>query len=501
MKIPLEDKLHLVESYLRLGQRIEAQELLITLIKTHNKIPRKYLVEFSAKLRRSGLNEIAVKMLFPYVRRKGLNFKLATCGEREEYAASLLALGALEEAKVLLNELKTLNSSKTYLYLGFLAMKQWDYETAKLYFHQFLQDPSHSEYESLIGLVNLKACEVFLCDSLDEMYKLNKELEELIRKTQEKNFRVLYANLIEIQSQLLIKNQKSDNSREHLEKINDIINDPHSKENLFIQKWSLLSQKPHLNSDKRAQSTWIQKMLDLQLKAKAVNHGETIRDIDFHLAQFLPELINKIYFGSKSNSFRQNVLKTYPHTLLPYYWHSLNVNKSPNDFQFDYLEYPDLKPGSLIHRVLISLVSDFYQVQNKYSLIFRIFSNNFFNPNTSMNQFHQALNRTREWLQKHKIPFQILEQNSTYFLSGNGSIKLYMSDINWNNNDDLKIHYLMKTLKHKLSKKAFTSKDVISLLHLSGPRKAQRLLSSASKLGLIQSIKNGRAFYYSFTKA
>ena len=206
-----ETQLETIENHLRVGQRVEAQQILIKLVKDPNRLQRKSLPILSSQLRRSGLSEMAVKILFPFVRRKGLNLKISTIEEKQEYAAALLDLGAIEEAKVLLNELKPLNSSKTNLYLGFLAMGQWNYKSAKSNFIQFLQDTSlSSEYESLIGKVNLKACEVFLCDSKSESLRLNQELKELTRITHEKNFKVLFANLNEIQSQLLIKNKKNE---------------------------------------------------------------------------------------------------------------------------------------------------------------------------------------------------------------------------------------------------------------------------------------------------
>lgn len=500
MKPLIEIQLSIIESHLRVGQRVEAQQYLTNLVKDPSCLQRKFLPILSSQLRRSGLSEMAVKLLFPFVRRKGLNLKISTTEEKQEYAAALLDLGAIDEAKVLLNELKPLNSSKTYLYLGFLAMGQWNYKTAKINFIQFLQNSSlSSEYETLIGAVNLKACEVFLCDSKNESLRINQELNELIRITYERNFKVLFANLNEIQSQLFIKNKQLIDSKNHLDKISHIINNPQSKDHLFIQKWDLISKKPNLNASIETKNEWIQSMLNLQLKAISLAHSETAHDIDFHLAAFSPELVIKVYFGTKSQSFRKKILDTYSFLLPAYYWHTLNKNNSRYEFQLDCLTYPDLKPGSIVHRVLMALVCDFYQLQNKYSLIFKIFPNDFFNPQTSINKLHQALSRTRKWLLKNKIPFKISEQDSKYSLVGNGRIKIYLSDIN-NHKDDLKVYSLMEQLKQKLSHPIFTSKEVVSILQLNGPRKAQRMISNALKIGIIQNVKkNGRTFHYSFT--
>lgn len=452
-------------------------------------------------LRRAGYPHKSVKLLFRFVRGKGRNFKQASIQEKEEYAAALVALKATEEAFILLSELKKENSPKTHLFLGMAHINRWDYESAVVELRKFQEFRYISSYDRYIGTVNLMAALVATAgEDSKQINAIEAEIDFHLESTKELGFKILHANLLEIKSQLIVKSIQTKTSKTLLKKASTIINDPNSKDNLFVRKWEIIARKPDVSDDTSVIAKWKKEMGELRQKAKAINHIETIRDIDFHLGEFNPPLVQRVFFGTPYSSFREKIIEVYNPKLRSEYWLHIDSNSEAKKTEFDYLQYTDLKIGSIVLKVLKAMTFDFYKRQNKYTLFELVFPNDYLDPSSSFNKIHQALSRTREWLKKQKIPLEIHEENEEYFLVGHASIKIYLNDrVNWSAvSKDEGLYYELELLKKHLKVESFSVNEAMLILGHSNLRKTQRLLKKAIEEEELNKSDKGKNTRYSF---
>lgn len=490
-----------IEQHLRAGERILAREKLDQILNSHIKISRISLVVMAELLRRAGYPHKSVKLLFRFVRGKGHNFKQASIGEKEEYAAALVALKATEEAFILLSELKKENSPKTFLFLGMAHINRWDYESAIVELRKFQEFRYISNYDRYIGTVNLMAALVATAgENSKQIGAIEGEIDFHLEATKDLGFKILHANLLEIKSQLIVKSIQTKASKTLLKRASAIINDPNSKDNLFVRKWEIISRKPDASEEASVIAKWKKEMGELRQKAKAINHIETIRDIDFYLGEFNSSLVQRVFFGTPYSSFRDKIVEVYSPKLRSEYWLHIDSNSDLKKVEFDYLQYKDLKIGSIILKVLKALTFDFYKRQNKYTLFELVFPNDYLDPSSSFNKIHQALSRTREWLKKHKVPLEIHEENEEYFLVGHVSIRIYLSDRvkETKKIKDEGFFYELDLIKNEFENKIFHIQDAMLSLGHSNLRKTQRFLKKALELEELHKEGAGKKTVYFF---
>jgi len=416
-------EMDLIDDHLRKGERQFAQEKLKILLPKIKKGTRKSYARFAELLRRSGLASKSLGLLFPYVRGQGRKKSSATLYEKEEYAAALIALKATNEGEDLLLSLTEEGSEKAYLFLGLSCMSKWDYAQALKYLDVFLTFKNTSSYDHFIGLTNQLACLVTLISNTEtkKINLLETKIEKAISFARKNHFDLLLSNLLEIQSQFFLKTSQVDDSKLSLEKASTLLKDNDSKENLFIEKWKLLSQMPTIHQ--KSWSSWKEKILLLQKKALKLGHAETVRDIDFYLGFENENLLHKVYFGTPFEVFRERIKEK----IGPPAFFLFNISKDPATFTFDYKKW-SLRAGSKTMNLLKGLCDDFYRPINRYGLFAFVYPGEFFNPETSFNKLNVALTRTRQWLQKNKIPLIIIEKSGIFYLEGSVEIKIYKDD-------------------------------------------------------------------------
>ncbi len=460
------------------------------------------MVTWSELLRRSGFPSAALKILFVYVRGRGKNYKSSSVLEKEEYAASLIALKAIDEAILLLEELQPFNSPKTYLFFGFAHINQWDYSKAVLVLEKFLSFKTISDYDRAIGMTNFLASKVALVDENPQSIpSLEVQLEETILKMEDSNYKVLSLNLREIQVQLIIKKAHFFPSNIKSQKtLATVINDPKSKENLFVKKWQIIASKPKDEKSSVRIKQWMEKLKQLQKEALETSHTETVRDIDFHLGEYAPHRLEKVFWGTPYKAFRQKILLTYKLNIQNTYIYRLTSNheKSPkNRFLFDYKRFGDLKKSSLLVRGIHALCCDFYKSQNRYALHAKIFPGEFFNPQSSFNKVYQAIHRLRRWLTLHKIPLEIHQHDEEYFFVGDVDIKIYREDQidhashNKYSEDILKLRGAMEDQKFSLG-------EAMAVLQYNERRQTQRIFKILIDDGILMKSGKGKNTLYHF---
>lgn len=368
---------------------------------------------------------------------------------------------------------------RKHLFLAFAEIGEWNYESAKEHLEVYLKYNSLSQYDRAIGKVNLLASKVTLLPNGGKDLALEKEIESLIHRCEQEQYFTLKTNLEEIRIQLLLKSYSQSRAKETAGLVKSIVDDPRAKDNLFILKWSILAETPTLASTQNEIKTWKTRLLKLKKQALEIKHYETVREVDFYLARFQKNLVEKVFFGTPFKTYRQRIIDEYSPQLPDHYWYSLNQQIN---YRFDYLSFNDLKPGSLPMRLILALSQDFYRPLNKYSLFTAVFPKEHINPDSSFNKLHQVIFRARKWLDKNDIPLDITEENESFSLMGPVSIKIYLKD----RKDNLIVSDDKKIIGEKITdifhEKMFSINDLIEAKLFKNLRAAQRYLKENSDL-------------------
>src|SRR5262249_15524932 len=156
--------------------------------------------------RRVGAPDLIVLWLRPIVRSEKILAQAATEKEKALYALGLLRLGAFFEASQILSEVDPEKDPQVYFYRASMTINQWNYSKAIPDLKKYLHHTEVPAYSKLVGRLNL-------CASLVSVLKTDlaeKEIGKLMRKLERSENPLLKGNLLEIRSQLLHEQGKSD---------------------------------------------------------------------------------------------------------------------------------------------------------------------------------------------------------------------------------------------------------------------------------------------------
>jgi tetratricopeptide (TPR) repeat protein len=151
----------LIEHLLRKGDAIEAEKILGGISK--GSIPKKEILDYAGFYRRIGNYKAAIALLNPYVR---TSFESkATDASAElmiEYAANLHYLGASDEALKILNTPAAKHLDEALLYSTYIYFRKWENKNALIQLKSYLKSDKLTEYQRLVGQLNLASCYVTL---------------------------------------------------------------------------------------------------------------------------------------------------------------------------------------------------------------------------------------------------------------------------------------------------------------------------------------------------
>ena len=169
-----ENALNPIHELIRRGHGAEARTALRQLIS--RKVPRPLLAQVAALLRRADLPWLALRLLNPIVRPTGKAAGFATEKEKAEYAAALAVIGASKEALELLRSIDAKEVPERLLYEAFALMAQWDYQATVPLLTRYVGVSSLTNYQRLVGKVNLAAALVHERQHLKADYLLKQLL-------------------------------------------------------------------------------------------------------------------------------------------------------------------------------------------------------------------------------------------------------------------------------------------------------------------------------------
>ena len=242
-----------------------------------------------------------------------------------------------------------------------------------------------------------------------------------------------------------------------------------------------------------------------------------VRDCDFHLgvAQRDIAILLHVYYGSPFPSYRKKVKEKLRDLGAPlpdaYDWRPGTVLNATSERHHKTLciengellpKGSGLKPGQVLHRLIIALCSDFYRPHSVARLHESLFPDQHFNPKSSPDLVRQAVLRLRAWTQEQKLGFEVVEcGNGSYRLDsardvGRLRIKTQREDAPFAREfDPLKLR--TESFRAKLEmmfdhSKPFRAKTVANAFGLP-QRTANRMLTELVAEGCLEKIGSGRS--------
>jgi len=474
----------------RAGQGQVARSILRTT--NLSKVLRKHRPILANIARRADLPNLAVALLNPLIRPSAKKqISAATDTEKAEYAAALTSIGATEEAIEMLKEVDPVSVPASLLYRAFAYFGTWDYEAALPLLERYVQSPAISEYECLVGKVNLAASLVQV-GHLEQAESLLCELQEL---TKSRSYRLLQGNTLEIRAQGAIRMKDWKLAERLLTEGRDALASSESLGGFFIRKWEVILS---LLSKTDASSS-LQPLAKIRSEATALQHWETLRDLDFIYACATcdDQAALHVYAGTPFSSFRKRLLSEFPLSLeIPstYAWRSSSKGKATQTMNLIDGKVggrQTIEVGQVPHRLLRILVSDFYHPLRVPSLFAKLYPGEFYDPIHSPVRVHQAMKRLRIWMDEIRLPLWVEESNGLYKLMGRGLELVIPTDSRVGTAEEL----ICQRLKSVFPEHAFSTQDICQTLGVT-ERTAQRVVRRLLPGGLISKVGKGMTTRY-----
>ncbi|MCB0367204.1 MAG: hypothetical protein H6624_05835 [Bdellovibrionaceae bacterium] len=398
-----------------------------------SKVPRAYRSTLANLARRSGLPLIGIRLLNPIIRSDKPMDEKPRAEEISEYAVSLLNIGAVDEAQILLENLDSQKFPSVLLYRSFIRFSRWQYHLTlndlATYCH-LVEDP----YQVQVGKVNWAAALVFAAEFAQAEGILSQLREEL---KQSEKWRLL-GNALELSAQVALGLRQWVLAKSYLEQARSLLGQGEGLNDFFVRKWEALLQLHEQPQSVPA------RFLVHQLKdeAKRLYHWESVRDFDFYLATLGgdEELFLRVYFGTPHAIYREHILaKTKGRWQLPDNYRVQPIAGDCTSFPvWDLVEGKlvggskprRVKPGQLFHRSLGLLGQDLYHPKPMATLFAELFPGEYFNPNTSPDRVYQVIRRLKAWLSRSKMGIAIGSRHGGYHLILRGPTGLLLRNCN-----------------------------------------------------------------------
>ncbi len=492
----MREKLIEIDNLIKKAQISEASNLLERL--DFDKIQRNDYVLYANLHRRLGNPSIALKTLRPFVRPSARNQQVATPDEILEYSMALIKLGAIIEAKKLIEKISAESHPLASLYLAFGEISSWNYKSARTHLEHFCQHPKAEPYYIKTAKINLLSCYSFL----DEPNNARKIFDELKNNPEVKNYTLMYRHVLLLAAQVSLFERKWSETNSLISKVKDTYKDSDQKsKNYILAKWELIL-KLYMNGPTNES---LADLNELRLKASSMNSPEFNRDLDMYEGIFFKDdsKLFRVYFGTPYESYKEKLINTYK------YFHTTKL-ELPNEFHY-YLpegETSDawieigsgknsysksfLKKDSINQRILNVLSSDLYKNPNIYQLNDEAFDESYFNPVSTPNKVKQSIFRLNSWFDTNSIPLAATSSNQFYSLKSKTPIQIRVL---LNDSENLELDVICKKLFTAVARNEFSSLQAMETLGVSR-RTATRILKQLiHEKKALQTVKGPRSKY------
>lgn len=460
-------------------------------------IPIEHLAKIANLAWRINRPSLGIRLLYPELRRhNGLKVN-AHPDAFAEYAACLIEIGALSEAKRTLSTIPG-NTSRSKFYSALLLFKEWDYEGAAKLLEDYL--PSlPSDYHQLVCRVNLASAYV----NIKEFAKAQACLRELRAELTTRQHWLLFGNCCEIESQIHFHQQNHTEALTWLAQSEKALAGSRNMGWLYTKKWQLINSLYQF--DQNVRDHMLSDFMELKETARRMHSWETLRELDLHWALRTHDepLANHVFFGSPLRRYRENILAIAAGDETPgsqlqihegYLW-APNPENSPTvnivdagHFVMDFANRPN---SFLLKKLFITLLSDFYAPFRVGQLFSALFPNEYFDCDSSPDRVFQIVRRLRLSLKNESpgIDIQSINEGYSLLLGPGQGVQITKTMVTERVESKFEVFDLF--IKEHFATAEFSASDLSQRLGCS-TRSANRILSKLSDRGDVSVAGRGK---------
>ncbi len=470
------------EALIRSGEDHKVAKLLSKL--NTSKVPRKWRLPLGNIARRSSQIALGLRLLTSVARPTTKTDK-AHPAELAEYAILLQRAGSVKEATSILENLSPADVPNVLLLRTFCYFNTWNYEKALPLLEEYLRQRLEP-YQTLVARANLASAYV----ATAQWEKAETFLKETIELAAQSGATRLKGNCHELLSQVYLFTDQLSLADQSLSQAENVFDTTTGLDRLLVDKCRAFYNAKVQGS--------VEPLLKFQARAQQWPHPETVRETELFILtiKFDEERFNNLYFGTAHEAYRNRIERL------------LKVNPSQKRFLLgsaraaslsvetgELLDGTQVFPrGSLPHRLISCLTTDFYRPISTNALFAELFPDQYFDIFHSPGRVHQILRRTRQLMAVHKLPIKIVSSELGFKIEVTGELNLEVQVLRPAvQTYDVRLSKLRETL----STPEFKAADVCEILDLTRAA-AQRFLAEARHRKDLDTYGAGPATIYFF---
>lgn len=468
------------------GRALSAQPKLKKLLS--RKVPRAFAPEVAGLARRGHAPDLALRLLYPILHPTRPLSPAVTDRERIEYAASLIGVGAIEEADWLLDDVGSQEGPATYV-RGLALLARWQFEEAIGPLGAFVDHEKHDAYARCNAEIDL----ALSLSRAGQKAKATELLARLLATTESHGWALLHARALRLSFHGFLRARDVSQASQMLERARTAFGD---SDPFFVKRGEAL-----VALVKQPNPQALAALAAVRQQAEDAKLWEAMRECDHYRAIMTRDqrLFVRLMWGTPFVAYRREFSQQQAWTSeIPttYDWSPGVTGGERIDIASGETSQGGcMEPGTPGHTLLAALASDFYAPQSVASLHFKLCPGEYFNPTSSPGKVSLIVARVRKWLKKEKLDL-IIEQDSVgYRFSSKSLCTLWLSKPETTDGKDA---WLRARLTKKMAKRPFSLSQAADALHASAER-AQRFLESESTEGRVTQTGQGKRARYRYT--
>jgi len=485
----IQDNLNDIEGLIKAGKLSTA---LKDLKKLRGQPPSFELLRYAQLCRRAGSPAMGLQVLNRIVRPSGHSKAQGTPEEKVEYAASLIRLGAVKEGLGILDKLENL-APEAILIQAFAHISKWDYDKSIPLLKKYIQSPSLSRYQRLVGKINLLAAHIYEHDEA-----AGPLLEQLHKEAAKDKHSFAYRTIIlyEVQQQIVHRSYKAAH-RALKEASLSIEQEGSNYENLFLRKWEAVLALLEFPKAKN-----LELLQQVKKEAERLQIWETVRDCDLWevIALKDPQKFAHLYYGTPFAHYRKKLVESYEGSVKLEDAYCLSLGKPKKDSPcIDWLKpgtstNPKFPRGGVLQNALLVLLSDFYRPSRLLHFFSELYPGEYYCSDSSPLRVHATLRRVRRALSGQKIPIEVVELNQQYRLESRAGCQIWVPQ----HRETLdEYSHLFGKMQKEFKQRKFSVVEASKCLGLPNWT-IRRILQKAGQRELIHKTAKGSATRYRF---
>ena len=369
------------------------------------RIPSKWRLPLANLCRRARVVSQGLRLLAPIVRDGKTGSRPGgTPQEIAEYAMLLEKIGGLHEALGLLASIQGPLVPEALFARSACLIGQWEYGEAVGYLESYVRI-APSDYMKLVGQVNLGAALV----AIGNTEAAERVLAQAMESSRAQKLSRVFANCLTLRAQLLIQTGDHTGATEDLNEAGRILGMSGTLDQLYTRKWLAIIEAGKKRS--------IEPLAGVRAEALARGDWATVREADLHglSIQFDEDVAGRLYFGTPQPAYRRRMseLLSWAPKSSSYRFGSGPAVLAVSDAQIEGLDV-SMEAGRQVHRVVCALFRDLYAPSRTGTLFAAIFSDEYFDADSSPVRIRKAIWRARRWIEETGLPLEISEEGGAY---------------------------------------------------------------------------------------